>query len=985
MDIKFNSNLDYQLDAINSIVNLFKGQPVISSRFSLSTSNILDTVEGQGNKFNISFEDIKKNFQNVQESNDLDINEDLKSLDFTIEMETGTGKTYVYLRTILELYQNYGFSKFVIVVPSIAIKEGVKKTLDITRHHFKDVYNNISYSDFVFDSNNLTQLEDFAREDNIQIMIINIDSFNRERNKIRQRGENGIIPMDYIIKTNPIVIIDEPQSVLGGKDGKGRQAISDLDPLFTLQYSATPKDVDNLVYKLDAIDAYNSKLVKKIEVDAFDSADYQNTPYMQLDSTKLNKKSGERTAKFHLIKNTKTGLKKELSKSLKIGDKLDDPKISNNDAYKSYEIEDIICSEDNEHVLFTSGEKIKLGQIKHDINQEEVKKVQIKETIREHLNKELKLAEKNIKVLSLFFIDYVPNYRDYNAADNKGKYALWFEEAYDELINEENYQKLPDYIKNVPTNKVHDGYFSIDNKKWADTTGRTTKDNTTYEKIMKDKEKLLDPKDNLRFIFSHSALKEGWDNPNVFQICTLIETQSDLSKRQKIGRGLRLCVNGDGTRIDKNYGEEFENINRLTVLANESFDNFASSLQKEMEENGIKFARITKKDLKRLTYTKDNIEKKISDYDASSILRSLLKQNIINKDYQVTKEGYNKVANSDFYIPSDYESIEEVVATIITNKSSINYISNKKDKITITLNKDKLNEPAFINLWDKIKYKTRYSVDIDTEKLISSCVIKMGKKLKNIQKTKITHTKTTVVMKNEVTGITRTKRSHFIESHHKIPNIVKNLQDKTHLTRDTIIEILRRSNRRDKTFEKLLINPSEYFNITLEIILDNLHHMAVDKIKYYTVDGQEFYVSEFAEEFTVYVEDDDFIKSKIVPSEKSLYDYIRCDSSTIEVPFAKELESKEDIKFFMKLPDWFKIETPLGTTYNPDWGITVEVNGKQETYFVIETKGDTKSKSLRGSEEDKIECGRKHFEVLPNVDYDVCVNYDEFAYKHIHD
>lgn len=984
MELKFDSNLKYQEDAINSVIDLFKGQSVMSSRFTLANrSTIYLDEEGRGNKWDIGPDEIKENFKEVQRRNGLDENTTLKSPDFTIEMETGTGKTYVYLRTILELNKNYGFTKFVIVVPSIAIKEGVKKTINITRNHFKELYNNVSYNDFVFDSNNLTQLEDFAREDNIQIMIITIQSFNREANKIRQKNEYGVVPINFISETNPIVIIDEPQST--ASTNKQKEAISSLNYLFTLQYSATPRNAENLIYKLDAVQAYNKHLVKTIEVDAFESADYQGKPYIQLLKTKL--KNGKRTAEMMLIENTKTGFKKnkitgiECEHNLKYNTK--------NEAYEEYTIKDISINEDKkvnedkEFVEFTNGQKVYLNQIINDINQEEIKKDQIEETIREHLNKELKLAEKNIKVLSLFFIDEVKNYREYgDDGPQKGKYAIWFEKIYKKVIQEDIYQKLPDYIKNMNVEEVHDGYFSGD-KKWTNTSGTTNKDNSTYEKIMRDKEKLLNPKDNLRFIFSHSALKEGWDNPNVFQICTFIETQSDLSKRQKIGRGLRLCVDGEGNRVDENYGEEFKSINRLTVLANESFDNFANSLQKEMEEEGIQFSVVHIKDFVGIEYMDVSGRLvKTTAFDGERILKSLIEQKLINKKDQKIKKGWEEaVKENKVLIPEKYESIKNIIFNKVSSKLPSNSIpiKNKKDRVTIKLDESKFNSDNFNKLWNKIKYKTKYSVKLNTEKLIEDCVKDMAHELNQIQKSKIIHTVSDLTMGNEISGITRFKRSHFVDTKHDdIPNIVKILQDKTHLTRKTIIDILIKSDERNKTFDKLLLNPNEYFNRTLEVIKTNLEHSLIEDIEYAKVNGEdnEYDKSQFVKEFTAYLDD-----KKLVKCSKSIYNFIYCDSTTVEPTFAKDLDSNEDVKLFIKLPDWFAIKTPSGL-YNPDWAITLNVNGREETYFVIETKGTTKERFRRESENDKIICGRKHFEALDDVTYDAVVTCDEFLEKY---
>lgn len=978
MEIKFKDKLKYQQEAINSVVDLFKGHSKGFDPISIQTRNLVQSIEGYSNLLDMDHISIEENFKKIQKNNNIPPNSSLDSYDFTIEMETGTGKTYVYLRTLLELNKQYGFSKFVIVVPSVAIKEGVKKTIDITRKHFAELYNDVSYTDFIFDSSNMNALKNFMEEDNIQIMIITIQAFNREQNKIRQRMENGVVPLNFITKSNPIVIIDEPQTTISTTTQK--EAVSDLNPLFTLQYSATPKDTANLIYRLDAIDAYNGGLVKKIEVSAFDAADYRGKPYIKLIETKLNKRNGERTAILSLVKNTKTGLNTAQVK-IKIGDDLSVKKISDNTIYENYMVSDISVKEGEEYVSFENGEKIHLNQSINDINQEAVRKAQIEETIREHLNKEIELAEKNIKVLSLFFIDHVENYRFYDEeGQNKGKYARWFEEAYKKVIAEDKYKKLPKHILGATAEEVHNGYFSIDKKKWSNTSGATQKDESTYELIMKDKEKLLNPKNNLRFIFSHSTLKEGWDNPNVFQICTFIETQSDLSKRQKIGRGLRLCVDGDGNRIDETYGEDYKKINKLTVLANESFDSFAKSLQSEMEADGIRFKKIKPKDFLNLTYFSSNGEdKKFNEVDAERIWKSLLEQKLINKGGVISKQWNKSVIEGTVEIPEKYIDAKERIIEIVSGRNG-EIISNKKDRVTINLVKDKLDDKKFTSFWDKIKYKTRYKVKFNSEDLIEKCVKDMERVLKTIEKPTVNHTKTEVKIKTGIEGITRTNRHHFIDvGNTEIPNIVHDLQQNTHLTKKTIIEILQRSNKENNTFEKLLINPTEYYNKTLEIIKDNLNNMIVDEIEYYILKDQEFSANDFKESFEDWVHDGNYEDSKLVKTNKSLYDYIKCDSIN-EVRFAKELENMDDIEFFLKLPNWFKIKTPKGN-YNPDWAITLNIEGRPKNYFAIETKG--MGKGNREIEEDKIKCAKKHFDLISDVEYDVCVDFDDFANKHI--
>ena len=988
MEIKFQDKLKYQQDAINSAVDLFKGHPNPNdlSPISIRTPGMVDTIEGKANLWDIDPISIEENFYEVQKNNRIPINKSLNSYDFTIEMETGTGKTYVYLRTILELNKHYGFSKFVIVVPSVAIREGVKKTIDITRKHFSELYNGVSYSDFIFNSSNMSELETFMEEDNIQIMIITIQAFSREENKINQKMENGVIPIQYITKTNPIVIIDEPQSTASTQ--KQKDAISNLNPIFTLQYSATPKDISNLIYKLDAVDAYNRNLVKKIEVNAFDAADYQGKPYIRLNSVKLNKRSGKRTAEITVVKNTKTGLNTTLAKNIKIGDDLSVSRISNNSVYEDYIVKDIGVKEGEEFISFDNGQKVSLGQSINDINQEAVRRDQLKETIREHLKKELKLSKKNIKVLSLFFIDRVEKYRVYDDEGyHNGIYADWFEKAYNEVLAEDDiYKNLPNYILNVPAHKVHNGYFSGD-KKWVNTSGETKADDSAYEKIMRNKEKLLNPKDKLRFIFSHSALKEGWDNPNVFQICTFIDTQSDLSKRQKIGRGLRLCVDGDGNRIDESYGngDEFKTINRLTVLANESFDSFANSLQKEMEADGIEFHKLNVNAFNGLSYIRSDGEHvQFDKSDSEKIWKSLFEQGFLDKKGTITKEWKSVVKDNNLLkLPEQYIEAKSRIIEFVSSKNG-NIIENAGNRKTFNIKKEKLDEPEFNNLWNKINYKSNYTVSFDRDILIENCVEGMKESLWHIQKTVISHTRHEVKLTTGVEGITKSKTNHFVETENNdIPNIVNDLQSSTHLDKQTIIDILIKSNEKFKSFEKLLINPTEFYNRTLEVIKDNLNHLMVKNIQYYKLEGQEFDSAEFKEFFEDWIKNENYLERHLVKSDKSIYEYIKCDSD-VEVKFAQELENVDEIEFFLKLPSWFKIKTPNGH-YNPDWAITVNINGKSETFFVIETKGTNSLNKLRTPEADNIRCGVEHFKLDSDVEYDFLKSFDDFSYRYIHE
>ena len=591
MKLQFDKNLEYQQQAIASVVDLFNGQTPMQTNFTVSAYNgqigLFDSGNGIGNRLELDEEEILKNLYEVLLRNGLPQTKTLKAgnYDFDVEMETGTGKTYVYLRTILELHKNYGFSKFIIVVPSIAIKEGVYKSLQITEEHLKGLYDNTIYNYFIYDSGNLEQVRSFAVSNNIEIMIINIDAFRRsfsdptkesKANIIHRTNDrlNGMKPIELIQETRPFVIIDEPQSV--DTTPKSKEAIKSLNPLCTLRYSATHVEKHNLVYKLDAVDSYNLGLVKQIEVAGFATKDYHNNAYLKLLS--VNNKKTPITARIEMDVKDNKGEVKRTAVTVKRGDDLYD-KSKGRDVYEGYIISEIYCEEGNEYVAFTSKPDIlRIGKPIGDVDDLAVKEQQIRKTIEEHLNKELVLNKQGVKVLSLFFIDRVANYRYYDENGNpqKGIYATLFEKHYNDLIRQPKYNTLfKDIDLDTAAEEVHNGYFSADKKGvLKDTNGSTQDDEDAYSLIMKDKERLLSFDTKLRFIFSHSALREGWDNPNVFQICTLNETKSEVKKRQEIGRGLRLCVNQDGERL------QGFSINTLTVMANESYEEFAKLCRK---------------------------------------------------------------------------------------------------------------------------------------------------------------------------------------------------------------------------------------------------------------------------------------------------------------------------------------------------------------------------------------------------------------------
>lgn len=590
MKLRFDPNQQYQLDAINSIISVFEGHPLDYGDFSfaMDAEDYLFQEDSVGNRLTISEEQLLENVRSVQEKNELPASDTLDGMHFSVDMETGTGKTYVYLRTIYELNKNYGFKKFVIVVPSIAIREGVLKNLEITFDHFQSLYDKIPANFEVYDSKRVSNLRSFAISNTIQILVINIDSFAKDENIINKPNDKltGKRPIEFIQATSPIVIVDEPQNM---ETDIRKKAIANLNPLCTLRYSATHINRYNMVYSLDPVKAYDLGLVKQIEVDSIVTENDFNEAFIGLD--KVNATKTRTSAKIKIDVNTKDGVKRKIV-TAKVGDDLYE--LSNKrEIYKDGYIINGIDVADG-LIELSNNETVFVGDTFGGLN-DEVIKVQIKKAVEEHFLKERKLKEKGIKVLSLFFIDRVANYRAYDSDGNpfKGKLAEWFQDAYRDVANKSAYKGLIPF----DVEEVHNGYFAQDKKgKWKDTKGNTQADDDTFKLIMKNKERLLSAEEPLRFIFSHSALREGWDNPNVFQICTLNETHSELKKRQEIGRGLRLAVNQEGNRIQD------ININRLTVIANESYEDFAKQLQTEIEEDcGVTFKGRIKNKRKRAT------------------------------------------------------------------------------------------------------------------------------------------------------------------------------------------------------------------------------------------------------------------------------------------------------------------------------------------------------------------------------------------------
>lgn len=868
MKLHFDSNQEYQIEAIRAVTDIFEGQPLSGGdfEFSMTETGALLSENGVGNKLTLTEEQIWENVKSIQQRHEIKTeNKALQGMNFSVEMETGTGKTYVYLRTIYELNKLYGFKKFVIVVPSIAIREDVLKNLQITHDHFQTLYDKVQINYDVYDSKKVSNLRGFAAGNAIQILVINIDAFAKDENIINKPNDKltGKKPIEFLQSANPIVIVDEPQNM---ETEIRKKAIGNLNPLCTLRYSATHTNLYNLVYSLNPVKAYDLGLVKQIEVDSVVSENAMNEAFIQLEG--INATKTRITAKIKIDCNTDKGVVKK-SVTVKAGD--DIYKLSNQrEIYKDGFIIDEIDA-GNGTIALTNGLMLSIGETQGGMN-DEVMKFMIRRTVEEHLKKERVYKGKGIKVLSLFFIDKVKNYREYDANGNavKGKFAGWFEEIYRQEVAKPAFNGLLSYTADA----LHNGYFSQDSKgRVKDTGGETRADYDTYKLIMQDKEKLLDPDTPLRFIFSHSALREGWDSPNVFQICTLNETRSEIKKRQEIGRGLRLSVNQNGQRIFD------RNINKLTVVANEHYEDFAKALQNEIQEDcGVDFT---------------------------------------------------------------------------------GRVKNRGDRQKVGLRKGFEADPKFLQIWEKIKFHTQYRVEYKTDELITLA----AKAVRNMPETRRPTIKSTkkrvLITRKGVEGqLMRDSVDDDYEIGFEIPDMPAYIQSKTELTRHTILEILKKSER----MRELLLNPQLFMDNAVAAIKSALYGLMVDGIKYEKI-GDKIYEMKLFEdnELEIYLDQFTFAVNN---QDKTIYEnYIPLDSS-VENQFAKDCESSENIEFYFKLPFWFRINTPIGT-YNPDWAIVKK--GEKKIYFVAETKGE--KQELRPSEKMKILCGEAHFEQFDDVKF----------------
>ncbi|GAA4724047.1 type III restriction-modification system endonuclease [Brevibacillus fulvus] len=1009
MKIKF-KHQQFQLDAVKSIVDCFEGQPNELSRFTLDRGRrqkpeqmVMDDL-ANAEQANIGFknnaiqlidQEILKNIQTVQRKNGLKISEKLEGkYNLTIEMETGTGKTYTYIRTMFELYQKYGWSKFIVVVPSIAIREGVLKTFQITKDHFMSEYGTKARY-FVYNSKQLHHIEKFASDAGINVMIINSQAFNARGKDARRiymelDDFNSRKPIDVLASTNPIMIIDEPQSVEGKQT---KESLKAFNPLFTLRYSATHREDYNKVYRLDALDAYNKKLVKKISVKGISAKGRSGTDsYLYLEGIDVSTKLAP-VARLEFEVKTKTGLAR---KTHKIRQNDDIYQLSGElEQYKGYKVSEI--NGQNNSISFINGVTLYAGDVQGDVGELHFRRIQIRETIKSHFEKERALFHQGIKVLSLFFIDEVAKYRQYDkdGSELNGVYAEMFEEEYTALLNEQLSLFADDpyiqYLNRIQVKETHKGYFSIDKKsnRYVDpkVSARETDsdDADAYDLIMRDKERLLSFSEPTRFIFSHSALKEGWDNPNVFQICTLKHSDSTIKKRQEVGRGLRLCVNQNGERMDSSVpGIDVHEINVLTVIASESYEQFAKQLQNEIAETLSDRPRKADRDffLDKVLNNARGEQLKLEDTLASKLLYTFIKNDYVDDQYNLTDVYFNAVENQSLKLPEELTDFQEPLVELVKSiyvEGKSNLADNERNRniASVTVNNN-FYKKEFQELWNQINRKSVYTVKFDSEELVKKCVWALDSHLQvpairyAIRHGEMNRIESQQQLKSGEAFQTRETKTELVEVKPDFRvkyDLVGKLMDETRLTRKTIVAIL--TGIKEATFLQFRKNPEEFMIRAAKLINEQKATTIIESITYDVLNDK--------------FEADVFTKNTLsgklgenaIPVEKHVYDYVVTDSK-IERAFAKELDVSNEVRVYAKLPRGFFIPTPMGN-YNPDWAIVFKEGDVKHIYFIAETKGSMESMELREVEKAKIECARKHFAKLNSdrLKYDVVNSYEK--------
>jgi type III restriction enzyme len=1034
MKLRF-KNQQFQADATNSVCDIFSGQPNESRKFvkdpgkpSSGSLSILDKigedVSGWGNApIKLRPEELLKNLREVQKHNHIVPVNRIETLTskvewddgrketvikpvFTVEMETGTGKTYTYIKTMYELNARYGWSKFIIVVPSVAIREGVAKTFKVTADHFKEEYGKACRY-FIYNSSRLNDLKQLEDDPGINVMIINTQAFaarGQDAKRIYTTPDNfqSRRPIDVIAKVNPIVIIDEPQSVIGTEGGKNvsRDSLGKFNPLFYVNYSATHRENFNMVYRLDAFDAYQKKLVKKISVKGISVLGTKATSgylYLQKINTYPNK-SPSATVVFEYNATSGSGIGKRI-KALTKGDSIY-THSGEIEAYKNgFVISDVNANEGT--VEFTNGTIIHVGEVLGDNNEEDVRRIQIRETIMSHLEKERELFKKGVKVLSLFFIDEVAKYRYYDDdGEHQGVYASSFEEEY-ELAKNLFLEQIPfdedldyrAYLGRDSANSVHQGYFSQDKKKhFVDSSIKRgeseSSDVDAYDLIMKEKEKLLSTDEPVRFIFSHSALREGWDNPNVFQICTLRASSAEIKKRQEIGRGLRLSVNKDGERMDAEVlGQDaVHDVNTLTVIANESYELWAKTLQDEFRE-------VLKNRPKEVTpalfegqVLVDGVgtELEVDSSKAADIFTSLKMAGLI-KDRQPT-DKYNDMSQetktkqiSEVLVNVDEELAKYVkdilnLVESVYDPSKYPLVNDSRREINLNLNTEKFASKEFKAIWEKINQKTYYTVSFDEDRLISACISSLNSKLKVSETIVVVSQGYLEETKQNTPQMRKLVGKQIILEENASKNVTFDLIDEiatpTQLTRMATAKIL--SGIKPSKFKQFKSNPEEFIREAVKLINEQkattiIEHITYDKLNEAWNAEEIFADASISGEYG----------KNIIDAKKHLYDKVRYDSK-VEKALAENLDTAENVELYIKLPRGFYINTPMGS-YNPDWAISFKEGSVKHIYFVAETKGDTAELQLKGVEGAKINCARKHFAKISNgeVKYDAIDSYEK--------
>lgn len=1004
MKLKF-KHQKFQQDAAAAVCDVFAGQPKITRNkyiMDIGDTRGQETID-DGTAFNnaplvISDTQILKNLQRVQRANDLRPDDKLDGrYNLTVEMETGTGKTYTYIKTMYELNARYGWCKFIIVVPSIAIREGVYKSFQIMQSDFASEYHK-KIRFFIYNSDNLSALDNFASDSGINVMIINAQAFNargKNARRINMRLDDfrSRRPIDVLAKTNPILIIDEPQSV-EGKQTKER--LKDFNALFTLRYSATPRDPYNMVYRLDAMEAYNKHLVKKIAVKGITVTGSTGTEgYMYLQQINVSKKTLPIAVIEHEVLG-KSGHKKVVRKVDRGYDFYE--KSGGMEQYKGYEVADINGYTNT--VEFTNGKILSVGDVVGAVSEEQLRRIQIRETILSHLEKEKELFYDGIKVLSLFFIDEVAKYREYDKDDTTGTsgiYARIFEEEYNNILSsmqqELEKDEYYDYLYSIKAAKTHKGYFSVDKKhkskfvdsKLNDKKAGTTDDVEAYDLIMKNKERLLSRKEPVRFIFSHSALREGWDNPNIFQICTLKQSgSSEIRKRQEVGRGLRLSVNEYGDRMDEEVlGSDVHQVNVLTVIANESYEKFAKGLQEEMAEVIADRPREVDDTLfnGRTMIDTDGNTRTLDNEDAKKIVYSMTVNGYLDYNKKLTDKYYDDRSSGKLDFTEEFNGITDGIVDLldsIYNPEAIKPQNARENTAETTINQANFARKEFKELWKQINRKSAYIVKFDTEELVEKAIDALNLHLRVSQ----------VFFKIESGELERIESKEKLsegsafkkrDSDNKAAavevkssvkyDLIGKLVQETGLTRRTVADILK--GIEPTVFSQFAKNPEEFILRAANLINEQKATVIIEHITYNLLD--ETYDDDIFTDHT--------LKGKLgynaISVDKSIFNNIVYDSKN-EESFVKKLDAANEVVVYAKLPSGFYINTPVGK-YNPDWAIAFKDETVKHIYFVAETKGSLSTLSLRGVEELKIHCAREHFRAISSdaVKYDVVDSYEE--------